>query len=201
MNEQNDYFYLPPQPTQEIIEEFSLLMSLCLDDLLDVAERQRFEAYLARYSVLAHRWRDWQHLHHKLWAAPHVEPPVDFVCRVETRLLHQDRRRHLWQGALFALCLVGVWVGLILLAAGLGAYLLFNQSDWLTDVIHNLAYFSSTVANWLNSLRSGTYTLAASPQAIALCLGYVALATILLSAWFRFLRQTTAEVEPASLTS
>ncbi|HMN29511.1 MAG TPA: hypothetical protein PKE45_15280 [Caldilineaceae bacterium] len=201
MKEQHDNFNLPPQPTQEIVEEFSLLMSLCLDDLLDVAERQRFEAYLARYSALAHRWRDWQRVHHKLWSAPHMEPPAGFVLRVETRLLQQDRRRHLWQGAFFALCLVGVWVGMLLLATGLGAYLLFNQGDWLTDVIHNLAYFSSTAANWLSTLRNSTYTLAASPQAMALCLGYIALAAILLSAWFRFLRQTTTDVESASVTS
>jgi hypothetical protein len=201
MNDQNSFFYLPPQPTPAIEEEFSLLMSLGLDDLLDGAERQRFDAYLARYSVFAEQWRAWQQLHQKLCATPHVEPPIGFAAKVELRLVHQDRQKRLWQGTLFGLFLMSIWVGLALVATGLGAFLLFNQSNLLGGLIQNLAYLSSLAASWGASLRGGAATLVGTPQTIALCLGYVGLAVILLSGWFRFLRQTTVDAEPISVGS
>jgi hypothetical protein len=189
---------LPTQPTPEMQEDFALLMSLSLDELMDANEQQRFECYLARYILFARQWRCWQQLHHQMTVAPHIEPPPDFVATVAVRLLQKGRRQRLWQGMLFALVLVVVWLGLALTVAGLAALLLFNQANWLNSLIQNLAYFSSTLSAWFASLRVQASNLVTSPQATALCLLYIILAALLLSVWVRFLRQTTTDGEPVS---
>jgi hypothetical protein len=201
MDEQLSQAPEPLQPTLEMREEFTLLMSLALDGLLDASEQQRFDAYLTRYAAFAEQWRDWQHLHQQMIAAPHVEPQADFVGKVGLCLLQQGRRRRLWQGALLAFLLATLWIGLVATVLGLGAFFLLNQGNWLSSLIQSLAQLSSSTAISVATLRTSLAQWLGSPQVVALCLGYLTLDILLLSGWFRFLRQTTADPEPVSVVS
>jgi hypothetical protein len=184
-------FSSTPQPTLEMQEEFTLLMSLQLDGLLDGDEQQRFDSYLEHYPLFARQWREWQRLHHHMVATPHVEPPPDFVERIGLCLLQSERRRRLWQGLLFGGLIVLLWGGLVATVGGLGAFLLFSQGSRLNDLIYLLAYLSATIEHWFTMLWESLGAIAASPQAVAMVLIYVTLATLLLSLWVRFLRRTT----------
>ncbi|RIK34669.1 MAG: hypothetical protein DCC55_32715 [Chloroflexi bacterium] len=180
-----------PQPTPEMQEEFTLLMSLRLDNLLDSSEQQQFDSYVERYPLLARQWQEWQRLHQQIAATPHAEPPPGFVDRVELCLVQFERRRRLWQGILFGGLVVLLWSGLVATIVGLGAFLLLSQGVQLNDLIYLLAYLSSTVGHWFAMLRDSLGAIAASPQTMVMLLLYVTLATILLSLWVRFLRRTT----------
>lgn len=180
-----------PQPTLEMQEEFTLLMSLQLDGLLDGDEQQQFDSYLEHYPLFARQWREWQRLHHQMVATPHVEPPPDFVERVGLCLLQSERRRRLWQGLLFGALIVFLWSGLAATVVVLSAFLLFSQGARLNDLIYLLAYLSATVGHWFTVLWESLGAIAASPQAVVMVLIYVTVATLLLSLWVRFLRRTT----------
>lgn len=196
MNEQ--IFAMPqpnPQPTPEAQEEFLLLMSLRLDNLLDSAEEQQFQEMVRAYPVCARAWARWQRVHQQLVDEPSVAPPVNFAQSVEACLLQQERRGRLWQGLLIGLLVVVMWCAVVTIALGLGAYILFNQSNLLGDLIRNLAFVSSLVAQWVATVQRAFNSFAATPQATALAIGYVALAVIALSAWIRFLRGATEVVE------
>ena len=45
-------------PPPHVQEEFSLLMSMALDELLDSSEHAEFDSYLATYPTLAREWQD-----------------------------------------------------------------------------------------------------------------------------------------------
>lgn len=181
-----------PQPTLEMQEEFTLLMSLQLDGLLDSNEQQQFDSYLEHYPFFARQWQEWQRLHQRMIATPHVEPPPDFVERVGLCLLQGERRRRLWQGILFGGLVVLLWGGLAATLVGLGAFLLFSSGSRLSDLIYLLAYLSSTVGHWFTMLWDSLGAIVASPQAVVMLLLYITVATVLLSLWVRFLRRTTA---------
>jgi hypothetical protein len=187
-----------PQPTPEVQEEFLLLLSLRLDNLLDSAEEKQFQEMIHFYPACALAWGHWRRLHQQLVAEPAVEPPANFVQNVESCLLQQDRRGRLWQGLLIGLFVVLLWGGLLATTVGLGAYMVFNQSNLLGDLIRNLAIFSSTVSQWLTTLRTALDAFVATPQATALAICYLALAAVMLSFWIRFLRRTVAEPEAVS---
>jgi hypothetical protein len=187
---------MSPQPSPELQDEFTLLMSLHLDGLLDEAEISQFEAYMQRYPRLARQWREWQHLHERLVAEPHVLPPVDFVSKVEQSLVQQGRRRQLWQGMALGILILVLWGGLFATVAGLGALMLVNDGGWLNDMIHQLAFLSSTLGYWLRTGRTLISTLVDLPQAFLICSLYITVAVILLSLWIRFLRRTTASESP-----
>ena len=63
-----------PQPPQAVQEEFTWMMSLALDGLLDEVERAQFEEYQTQYPALAALWGEWQGLDRKLGLMPHAAP-------------------------------------------------------------------------------------------------------------------------------
>lgn len=187
------------QPTAAMQEEFTLLMSLRLDGLLAPDELAKFEDYLRRYPSFARQWREWQQIHARMANAPHMEPPSLFVNQVELRLMQMERRRHLLHGLLLGAFLALLWGALSATVVGLGAFLFVNQGHWLSDVIHNLAFLSSTLTHWSATLRNVWDTLTSSPQMTAVALAYVTFSVVMLSWWVRFLRKTTAQTEALSL--
>ncbi len=193
MSEQATWGTLPAQPTPTMEEEFMLLMSLRLDDLLDEAELRQFEHYVSQYAALARQWREWQQLHQAIQAAPYAEPSINFLSKVEQSVLQQNRRRQLWRGLLFGSLIICLWMVLLVTTMGLGAYLLMNQGGWLTSLLYNLAYVSSAVADWLGLVRSTFDSVVVLPQAPLVGVAYLSLSVVLLSAWVRFLRRTTVD--------
>ena len=188
-----------PTPAQE--EEFMLLMSLSLDNLLDEEEAVRFETYLMAYPTLASHWQSWQRLHQGFVAMPPVEPPVGFVDRFETRLLQQERRRRLWFGIVIGGVTLLLWTGVIVGLFSMGAYLFVNQGSWLGALIHNLTYAWVTLGQWLKTGWETVGIFAATPQAKAVGAGYLLMATALLGGWLTFLRRSLQQQELLAQTS
>jgi anti-sigma factor RsiW len=189
-----------PTPTEE--EEFSLLMSLALDELLDEQEQEAFERYLARYSQLATQWQDWQALHRHITALPHAMPAPDFVGRFEVQLAQQERRRRLRQGFWIGFVTLLLWLGMVGGVLVVGAYLFVNQSALLASVVQNLTYFWAGMAAWLDSLATAANAFAATPQALGLGIGYLVLTLAMLSGWVVYLRRSTQLFEaPAEATA
>lgn len=179
-------------------EEFSLLMSLALDDLLDEEESQRFDELLAKYSAFAEEWQSWQELDRSFKLTPSVAPPASFVHDVEMRLLQQERRRRLFWGIGLGTLVVLLCVGLIGGAVALSAYLLFNQAGLLTEVVRTLAYVSVSIQNWFDTVLAAASTLVGTPQARTFAVLYLVVAGMLLAGWLRLLRRSTRLVETAS---
>jgi anti-sigma factor RsiW len=179
------------RPTPEGEAEFSLLMSLALDNLLNQEEDRRFQYYLQSFPVCNREWRTWQQVHRRLQSAPTAEPPVDFVQKFEARLIQQERRRQLWQGALIGGLVLVLWGGLFFTIAGLSVYLLVNQAAWSGELIHRLVYSASAINQWGGTLRRALETFMGTPQAAGVGIGYLAVAIVLLSWWIRFLQRTT----------
>jgi anti-sigma factor RsiW len=184
--------------TPEGEAEFSLLMSLALDHLLDQEEKRRFQQYLQNFPICHREWRTWQQVHQRLQSAPAAEPPADFVQKLEARLLQQARRRQLWQGALLGGLVIVLWGGLFFTVAGFSVYLLINQAAWSGELIHRLVYFISAINQWGGTLRRALETFMATPQAAGVGIGYLTVAIVLLSWWIRFLQRTTHVQQPVS---
>lgn len=182
-----------PTPAQE--EEFMLLMSLSLDNLLDEAEATRFDQYLTDFPTLAIHWQSWQRLHQGFVAMPVVEPPVGFVDRFETRLLQQERRRRLGFGVVIGGITLLLWVGVIVGLFSMGAYLFVNQGSWLSALIQNLTYAWVTLGQWLKTGGETLGAFAATPQAKAVAVGYLLMASALLGGWLTLLRRSLQQQE------
>jgi hypothetical protein len=197
-----NYLINQPEPegvlTPEGQEQFTLLMSLSLDDLLDDAGQQHFQHYLERYPTLARQWRSWQTLDRHLTLAPSVEPSGGFVQRFEERLAQQGRRSLLGRNLWIAIFIILVWGGMLAGGVTLFAYVLLYQGSWLVGLVHNLAYYGAVVTQWLTTAWNTMEAWVVTPQAIAFALVYIVMSGALLVLWIRFLRHTTQSAEMAS---
>ncbi len=197
-----NYVINQPEPedrlTPEGQEEFSLLMSLSLDNLLDEAEQQQFQAYLDRYPMFTRQWHSWQVLDRHLVLAPSIEPAAGFVQRFETHLAQQGRRSLLGRNLWIALFIVVVWVGMLVGGATLFTYVLLYQGSWLAGLVHNLAYYGAAVTQWFELTWQTVAAWAATPQAIAFAFVYLVMAGGLLAFWIRFLRNSTQSIDLVS---
>lgn len=180
-------------PTAQVQEEFTILMSLALDNLLDSEERTTFDAYLASYPTLADEWLEWQALDAALDATPSVAPPVNFLANFETRLAQKERRRHLWWGVGFGAVAVVLWAAAIIGVASLGAFVLLSQPAWLTQTVHNLAFAHANVTGWVAAATATAGAVAGTAEARTFGLVYMLLSASLVTAWVFFLRHSTRQ--------
>jgi hypothetical protein len=190
-----NYVINQPEPEDALTpggqEEFSLLMSLSLDNLLDEAEQQQFQSYLDHYPTFARQWQSWQVLDRHFVLTPSVEPAAGFVQRFETRLEQQTSRSLLGRNLWIALFIIVVWIGMLVGGATLFTYVLLYQGSWLAGLVHNLAYYGAAFSQWFELTWQTVTTWAATPQAIAFAFVYMLMAGGLLAFWIRFLRNTT----------
>ncbi|MEZ4674499.1 MAG: hypothetical protein R2932_09665 [Caldilineaceae bacterium] len=182
-------------PTEVEQEEFLLLMSLSLDGLLDEDEAATFEQYVTAYGSFAAQWQEWQSMHRQICAIPHAMPAPNFVDRFEIHLTQQERRQRLWQGLWIGLVTMVLWIGATAGILSIGTYLFVNQSTIIGDVVQNVIYFWAALASWFYSLGTSFNAFAATPQAMGLGVGYLALTMGLLAGWFMLLRRSTQLVE------
>jgi anti-sigma factor RsiW len=184
------------QAPPAIEEQFYWLMSLALDGMLDDEDRVTFDAYQAQYPALADMWQEWQVLDRQLDVLPHVEPAPGFVQRFEVRLAGYEAQQ---QQRVLALSFVSAVVaGVFALSAviGAGAWLLSTQGPWLGGQIGNAVYLTIVIQNWVNAIVDTLIGLAATPQAQALGMVYVAVAVAMIAGWVRLL-QRSARYAPA----
>lgn len=187
-------------PPDQVQEDFAVLMSLALDDLLDSDEQETFDAYLASYPTLADEWLDWQALDAQLQSAPAVAPPTDFLLNFEAKLVQREHRRHVWWGFAFGAMAMTLWLAVMVGVVSLGAFVLFGQPEWLTQLVHYLAYISANVSSWITATSAAVNAVAATSEARTFGLAYVTLSAALVTAWIFFLRYSTrTAVMPSSV--
>jgi hypothetical protein len=179
-------------------EEFALFMSLALDGLLDKEESAAFQSYLNEYPGLAEQWRAWQWLHKQFTASPSVLPSINFLERFEQRLLHQERRRHLWFGVVIGLASLLLWGGMLAGALSFVTYVLFNRANWLSESIRALVYWTAALDHWRQTVTVTLGATLTTPQAVGMGLCYLAVAVSALALWTQFLRRTTRTADITS---
>lgn len=176
---------------QELVsEQFYALMSLALDDRLSPGEEVEFDRMLAEERGLDEIWYDWRAFDRAFHTAPRVEPPVDFVDSFEARLARQERRRHLWFGAGVSAIVLLLWSGLVVGIAGAGAYVMFNQSGWLTRAVRVVAHATASVESFVYALADAATTALSTPQVQGMAVAYIVFAAFALWFWARFLRRS-----------
>lgn len=178
-------------------ERFDALMSLALDDMLSPAEEAEFERMLAGDAGLSTAWHEWQAFDYAFQSAPQLQPPVDFVASFEGRLMRRERRRRLWLGVGVGLTAVAMWCSLVMGLAGAGAYVMFNQSEWLTGAVRVLVQTTATIQSQTEMVVDAASTALATPQVQAMMLAYVVVAMLALWFWARFLRRSVGAQRPA----
>jgi len=127
--------------------EYTLLMSLALDDEAGAADLARLHAHLATCAECRKVWARWQEMDRRFQAEPLVTAPVDLARQVAVRLEERElqRRRVRWLGSSLALgWLVLVILGL-LAAAGVFA--------WLTTNLQQVGTLASTAAQALTAFN------------------------------------------------
>ena len=186
-------FQNPPQPPAappEAMEEFALLMSLALDDLLDAEEQGRFDALLDRFPALAEEWEEWRAIDVQLASLPRVTPVPGFVNRFEQRLAAQDARQQRWViGLSLTATLVTMAVVMVTLVST-GAAAFSAQGVWFGEQLHNLAYSLVLVDRWLNTLVTTALVMLGTPQARIAGLVYTVVVMAMIFIWAQVVRRS-----------
>lgn len=190
---------IPPFERQEAHDEYSLLMSLALDNLLDAQEAHQLQTHLSTCEPCNQQWQTWQAIDRQFQVAPMLSPPVDFVQRVGTRLERAEKRRETRVGLLLAGLTLLIWtIGF----AGIGVLLglmIYNQVGWFGQTLHGLAYAWTMLAVVGESVWRVMVGLSENPSAIGAALCYVALVVLILVGWTRFLRRTIRPLDVQSI--
>lgn len=180
-----------------VSERFDVLMSLALDDMLSSSEEAEFEKMLAGDSGLSDVWYEWQAFDYAFQTAPSVEPPVDFVASFENRMVRRERRRRMWLGISIGVVAVVLWGSLVLGLAGAGAYVMFNQSGWLTSAVRVVVQTTAALQSQLAMFADAMTTALATPQIQGMVFSYMVFAVAALWFWMRFLRRSVETDESA----
>jgi anti-sigma factor RsiW len=180
-------------------EELDWLMSLALDDALEVGEADRLEVLLRQEPENLARWAAWQSVDAAFHEVPSVLPPVDFGEKFALRLEIHERQRRLRTGMIFGLAAVALWGSALVGFAILGALVWSNQGEWLGGLIHNWAYWWSVAQQFGRALVNTGEALWSAPQTRAVIACYVVVAVAILVGWLGLLRRSMRELPPADV--
>jgi len=162
--------------------EYTMLMSLVLDDEATAAEELRLRAHVATCESCARTWQRWQELDRRFMAAPVLPAPIDFsavvAARLDERLVEHSRRRWFVLGLSLS-WVVALLAGIALLGIANGWVLpLLPDSGPLYAAWSGLASMGGWIVRAAVSFveQTGTPTLAAG-AGVLLCVT-CALATV-----------------------
>lgn len=176
--------------TPQIEAEFDWLMSLALDDRLDADERARFEALAADHEELALAWKAWQWIDSEFVATPSLTPSSGFVQRFEMRLAEQEQQRQqrvlLLSAALGLMALVVVFFS----TAGVGAFVLLTQGQWLGEQIRSMVLAYTSANLWFTSSLDAVASISRTPQAQIVGAFYALVMVLMMMAWVQLLRRS-----------
>jgi predicted anti-sigma-YlaC factor YlaD len=164
-------------------DEFTLLMSMALDNEASAEEVARLHAHLAGCAACRGVWGRWQEMDRRMLAAPRLTAPAGMAEQVAARLVERElqRRRVRWAASGLALG----WLTLLALVA-LGATGVFA---WLSGNLETVGAAASTAALALtavNGLLRGVAAAADSvgaPRLAALAGGLACLMCVLSMTW------------------
>jgi hypothetical protein len=179
-------------------EDYGMLMSLALDNLLDASEEEALAAHLSSCSACNQQWQIWQNIDHQFKLGPAIVPVIDFASAFEERLASKERRRQAQVGLLLAILTFIVWaIGFAGIGVLLG-FLVYNQIGWFGDMLHWLASAWTAMSVVGSSLWGVALGLSDSPSAIGLMVCYMLLSVAALIGWTQILRRTLRPVEVRS---
>jgi hypothetical protein len=179
-------------------EDYGLLMSLALDDLLDQDQAAALQAHLSTCGACHQQWQIWQSIDQQFQMAPVALPPLDFASAVEAQIERRERRRHTQVGVMLAILTFVLWA---LGFAGIGlllGFLVYNQVGWFGETLHWLAYAWTALSIIGSSLWAVILGLGDNPSAIGAVVCYIVLAIIALGAWTQILRRSTRPLDMQS---
>ncbi len=176
--------------TPQIEAEFGWLMSLALDGQLDAPEQARFDALVANHEELALAWKAWQWIDSEFDATPSLTPSTGFVQRFELRLAEEEKQRQ--QRVLLLSVSVALMALMVvfLSTAGVGAFVLLTQGQWLGEQVRTLTLAYTSVNLWFASGLDTVASVAQMPQAQFGGLLYALLMVGLVVAWVQLLRRS-----------
>lgn len=179
-----------PQPDVATMAEFDWLMSLALDNLLDDADRARFDGLLAAYPALADEWAAWQFIDAEMEMTPAVMPASGFVGRFETHLVRYEQERQ--RRVVLLTTALAVVAGAIVFAgtAGMGAFVFLTQGQWVGEQMRALTLAYASMNLWLDSVAATAAAMANTPQAQAVGFAYVVAMVAMLAGWIYLLRRS-----------
>lgn len=179
-------------------DEYQMLMSMALDDLLDSEERVRLDHHLIACKPCHRQWEIWQGIDQQFQFAPEALPPVGFVQKFENRLERREANRTLRVGVTLAVLTLALWlVGIAGIGLVLG-YLVMNGVGWFAETFEWLAY------GWTFAQVIGVSTwrvvvgLIDHPSTAAAVACYVLLSVTILAGWTRFLKRS---IQPLDMQS
>ncbi|MBX2997802.1 MAG: zf-HC2 domain-containing protein [Caldilineaceae bacterium] len=172
-------------------DEYGLLMSLALDNMLEGHEEEELNVHLSTCAACNRQWQIWQNINRQFQMAPIALPPVNFVQRVEAQLARGQKQPDLRIGLLLAVLTLIIWgIGLAGVGIVLG-FLIYNQIGAFAETLHWLAYAWTTLTIVGGSIGRMVISLSENPSALGALVCYVALAIVSLLAWSRLLQRST----------
>jgi predicted anti-sigma-YlaC factor YlaD len=179
-------------------DNYQMLMSLALDNLLDSSEEEALALHLSSCSPCNRQWQIWQKVDQQFEMAPLLVEPLDFASAVAARIAVKERRRQAQVGLLLAILTFAVWaIGF----AGMGlllGFVLYSQVTWFGETLHWLAYAWTSASVVVSSLWGILLSLSDNPSAIVVVACYIILAVVSLVGWTHFLRRTTHPLDVRS---
>jgi predicted anti-sigma-YlaC factor YlaD len=176
---------------EDLHDEYGLLMSLALDDMLEDEETAALDRHLSTCTACNRQWQIWQTINRQFQMAPMVLPPIDFVERVEAQLAHRENRSDVRVGLLLATLTLIIWgIGL----AGVGillGFLIYNQIGIFSQVVHWLTYAWTSLTVVGASIGRLLIGLSENPSALGVLVCYIALTIIALLGWSWLLQRST----------
>jgi len=157
--------------------DYSELMSLALDGMLNDGEQQRLDQHMAACPGCQATWSSWQRISHVLTAEPFAGPPQGFALRFDNVLQRQEERHErvlagwvLAGGTLVVLSLIMLGTAL---TTALWMALTPNVRGELVDTLGFAGQFAALVFQNLAAVRDGVAALLPDPLimlAVALAL-------------------------------
>lgn len=181
----------PTEHQDNAHDEYGLLMSLALDNMLEGQEAEALDIHLSTCSACNRQWQIWQTINRQFQMAPLVLPPANFVKRVEAQLAHRQKEPDVRVGILLAVLTFIIWgIGL----AGVGillGFLIYNQIGAFNETLHWLTYAWTALTVVGSSIGRLILSLSENPSALGALVCYIALTIVSLLAWSRLLQRST----------
>lgn len=177
--------------TDDQRDEARMLMSMALDGMLDAAEEERLNGWIAADAALGEEWKQWQKMDTLFTGALRCVPAAGFAERFELCLDNHEQQARRRQRVVLGVATTVGWLGALAALLCVGWIVLANQSQWMNGMARELVYYPSAMGIWLQAVQSSLGATLSEPQSAAIAGGYLAATGLLMYGWVRLLRRTT----------
>ncbi|HEY63393.1 MAG TPA: hypothetical protein G4O02_02365 [Caldilineae bacterium] len=168
--------------------DYTMWMSLALDDMLTPEERRTLEQHLSRCPSCRALWEEWRQIDLKMRAIPMQAAPPGFAAQVEARLrAHELRRRGIAGGLLALIGSTIIWSALLIASGLAGVWWLAHHPQVLIQCARFLITAITAVSMLIRAAALLWEGLMASPLQ-PLFLAYVSFLLVLAILWAYVIR-------------